>query len=53
MGTATPVEIDFPFKVNLFVCNLFRRKYEQIEVRECLLSFGTEYFVFRFATPRI
>jgi hypothetical protein len=25
------------------------RNYEQTEVRECLLSFGAEYFVFQFA----
>jgi hypothetical protein len=26
---------------------------EQIEVRECLLSFGAEYSVFQFATPKM
>jgi hypothetical protein len=25
---------------------------DQIQDRECLLSFGAEYFVFQFATPK-
>jgi len=28
------------------------RIYEQLEVRECLLSFGAEYFVFHFAIQK-
>jgi len=39
----------FPFNVNLFVGNIFRRNEEQVEARECLLSFGAELFVFQFA----
>jgi hypothetical protein len=29
-----------------------RRNNEQIEVRECLLSFGAEYFAFQFAVQK-
>ena len=32
---------------------IFRRKLEQIEVRECLLSFGAESFVFQFAIQKL
>ena len=32
---------------------IFRRKLEQIEVRECLLSFGTESFVFQCAIQKL
>jgi hypothetical protein len=32
---------------------LFRRNEEQIEVRECLLSFGAESFVFQFAIQKV
>jgi len=31
---------------------LFRKKLEQIEVRECLLSFGAEFFVLQFAIQK-
>jgi hypothetical protein len=43
--------------VNLYVLdelNLYSwRGYLQIEVRECLLSFGAESFVFQFYVPKI
>ena len=31
---------------------IFRRKLEQIEVRECLLSFGAESFIFQCAIQK-
>jgi hypothetical protein len=31
---------------------LFRRNEEQIEVKECLLSFGAEFLVFQFAVQK-
>jgi len=35
---------------NLNISKLYSgRNYEQIQVRECLLSFSAEYFVFQFA----
>jgi hypothetical protein len=51
-GTAAPVAIDILLKVKLFVCKHSRKKYKQTEVRECLLSFGAEYFVFQFAIQK-
>ena len=32
---------------------IFRKKLEQIAVRECLLSFGAESFVFQFAIQKL
>jgi hypothetical protein len=29
--------------------SIFRKKLEQIEVRDCLLSLGAKYFVYQFA----
>jgi len=49
MGTVAPVDMDFLFKMNLFVGNPFRRNEEEVDTRECLLLFGAEYFVFHFA----
>jgi hypothetical protein len=31
---------------------IFRKKLEQIEVRECLLSLGAKYFVYQFAIQK-
>jgi hypothetical protein len=42
------------FENNLNKSKFFsRRKNEQVEVRECLLSFGAESFVFQFFYPKI
>ena len=32
---------------------IFRKKLDQIEVRECLLSFGAKSFVFQFAIQKL
>jgi hypothetical protein len=37
---------------NVLVTNKNVRNYEQIEVKECLLSFGAESFVFQIATQK-